>query len=492
MSEDRIKQLASLPRLEYEQCREEEAKRLGIRVSVLDGLVKATRRNAESNSLNLAEPEPWPEPVDGDDLLDRIEAAILRYMVIEPHSIAAVALWVLHAHAFDAAHVSPRLAITSPTMRCGKTTLLTVLERLCPRSLQTANITPAAVFRTVDAARPTLLIDEADTFMKGNEELRGILNSSHVRASACVVRLVGDKYEPKRFSTWCPMAIARIGKLPPTLADRSIPVALQRAMPGEKAERLRLDRLGHLDELARMAARWAADNLARLANADPDVPDALHDRAQDNWRPLIAIAEEAGGDWPDRARRAALALSGRQQIDDEVKTQLLADLKRLFDEQDAEKLFSQDICAALAEIEDRPWPEWRQGKPITSPQLARLLKPFKITSSTIRVDGKTAKGYKLAAFEDTFARWLPSQNVTPSQVNDSLGFGPESKRHNQPNVTVLNSPKPSKSLGCDGVTDEKGDGDIDADEGDLEERLAIMEYDGEVDLAAEMPDFLRR
>jgi hypothetical protein len=341
-------------------------------------------------------------------------------------------------------------------MQCGKTTLLTLLERLCPRSLQTANITAAAVYRTVDAVRPTLLIDEADTFMNEKDELRGILNSGHARAGACVIRLDGDKYDPKKFSTWCAVVIARIGKLAPTLADRSIPVELKRKASDESVERLRLDRLDHLGKLASMAARWAADNLARLAGADPEVPDSLGDRAQDNWRPLIAIAEEAGGEWPDKARMAALALSGGQQIDDEVKTQILADLMQIFDDQQADKLASKTICDALAEMEERPWPEWKNGRPITATQLGRLLKPFGISPGTIRLEGKTAKGYKRADFEDTFARWLPSRSVTPSQVSNLLGFEPKPKRHTEANVTAQNPPEPSIYKGCDGVTAQNG------------------------------------
>jgi putative DNA primase/helicase len=320
----------------------------------------------------------------------------------------------------------------------------------------TSNISPAAIFRTIEAAHPTLLIDEADTFLHGNEEMRGILNSGHDRAGAYVIRTVGEDHQPAKFSTWCPMAVAKIGKLPDTLADRAIPINLKRKAPGEKVERLRLDRIGFWDE-ARMAARWAQNNEANLQNADPDVPDALNDRAQDNWRPLIAIAEAAGGDWADKARMAALKLSGEQQGDDEVKTQLLADLRQLFKDRGADKLSSQDICVALAEMEDRPWPEWRHGKAITPAQLGRLLKPFGIAPATIRLDLKTAKGYKRESFKDAFDRYLPPQSVTPSQATEFKGFGPKPKRHTDADVTFPNSPKPTISKGCDGVTDRNGE-----------------------------------
>src|SRR5262249_17680748 len=149
---------------------------------------------------------------------------------------------------------------------------------------------------------PTLIIDEADTFLAENEELRGILNSGHNRRNAFVVRSVGENFDPKQFSTWAPKAIAKIGKLPPTLYGRSIRLELQRKTADETVKPLRADRLEHLKPLLQKAARWAADNINALREADPELPKELHGRAADNWRPLIAIADRAGGEWPKRAR----------------------------------------------------------------------------------------------------------------------------------------------------------------------------------------------
>ena len=139
----------------------------------------------------------------------------------------AVALWIVHAYAFEASLISPRLAIGSPEKRCGKTTLLRVIRHFVPRPLWAANITPAAVFRTIELTRPTLLIDEADTFFKENEELRGVLNSGHSKDGQ-VARLVDDDHEPRTFATYCPTVIACIGSLPGTIEDRSIKITLRR------------------------------------------------------------------------------------------------------------------------------------------------------------------------------------------------------------------------------------------------------------------------
>jgi hypothetical protein len=52
-----------------------------------------------------------------------------------------------------------------------------------------ANISSPAFFRVIEEARPTLVIDEADTWLQGNDELRGILNSGYTRKTAFVVRV---------------------------------------------------------------------------------------------------------------------------------------------------------------------------------------------------------------------------------------------------------------------------------------------------------------
>ena len=167
-----------------------------------------------------------------------------RHVVLPVGGADAAALWTLHAHAHDTAAISPILAITSPTPECGKTTLLTLLGALVPKPLAASNITAAPLFRAVEKWRPTLLIDEADTFLRDSDELRGIINSGHNRGAAFVIRSVGDDHEPRQFMTWAPKVIALIGKLPPTLASRAIHIEMRRLGPGETVEPVRADRLG--------------------------------------------------------------------------------------------------------------------------------------------------------------------------------------------------------------------------------------------------------
>lgn len=416
----------------------------------------------QGSRLALSDPEPWPDPVDGAVLLGELVRTFTRYVALPEGAATALALWVLHAHAHNAAAVSPILAITSPEKRCGKTTLLHVLGALVPRPLPASNITPAALFRAVERFGPTLLVDEADTFIREREELRGVLNSGHARASAVVVRAVasGDDYEAVAFSTWAPKAVALIDSgttLPDTLRDRSIELRMRRRAPGEEVERLRLDRLGELEPLRRRCARWASDHLEPLRQADPSVPNELHDRATDNWRPLFAIADAAVGTWPERARRAAMVLStGREDDEASAAVLLLGDLRRLFEERGVDRLASRDVVEALARMEDRPWPEWRRGNPITTRQLARLLRPFELAPSALWIDGKTQRGYEREHFRDPFLRYLGgADRKDRKDPHDSATNGPSAIRKDGDGLTDPRpSENPSDTTGLTVLTDQ--------------------------------------
>ena len=270
-----IVRLATVSSLDYERERRAASKRLGVRSGILDGLVKAERKKSagggsglQGHAIELPEPEPSENPVDGAVLLDKIVSAIQRYVVLPVHAARACACWVVHTFLAECFLVSPRLSISSPTKGCGKTTLLDVLYRLVLRPLLASNVTPAAVFRVIEKYKPCLLIDEADTFLGVNDELRGILNSGH-RKGGSVLRVTGDDLEPRQFATFAPCGIALIGTLPPTLADRSIPVELNRRRPNEPVESFRPDRAGRLEQLARQAARWAQDNAVAVARGGP-------------------------------------------------------------------------------------------------------------------------------------------------------------------------------------------------------------------------------
>jgi hypothetical protein len=278
-----------------------------------------------------------------------------------------------------------------------------------PKPLLTSNVTTAALFRTIDKFRPTLLIDEADTFLGGNEELRGILNSGHFRPAAQVIRAVGKTFEPRLFSTWAPKAIALIGRLPATLEDRSVVVPLKRRARHEHVDKLQLHRLWELEVLCQKAARFARDIRPQLATADPQVPEELNDRAADNWRPLLAISDCAGGEWPNRARHVARVLSGEGEEDTGDAIQLLSDIRAYFAALNRDRASSANLAFHLGSLEDRPWKEWRGMRPISTTQVAALLKPFEIRPTKIRIGEATLQGYYTSDFADAFDRYLPPE-----------------------------------------------------------------------------------
>jgi hypothetical protein len=291
----------------------------------------------------------------------------------------------------------------------------------------------------IEKHTPTMILDEFDTMMRGDAELaealRGILNSGFNRSTARVIKNVpvpGGGWEQRWFSTWCPQVLAGIGSVPPTVADRSIIIDMQRKKRTEKVSRLRSRDGGELRVLAGKAARWAEDHAIELAEADPATPSALSDRAADAWAPLFAIADAVGGEWPQRARIAAIKLSGEEMVDTR-ETELLADIRDAFADKKADTISSDELVAFLVQLEDRPWGEINKGRPLTKNGLAARLKPFKVRPRTIKLGkgpkGLTAKGYQRSWFADAFERYLsppgpssPDQTVTPSPPQDFCGF----------------------------------------------------------------------
>ncbi len=366
-------------------------------------------------SLVFTDPEAWPEAVDGAALLDDLAQTYRRFVSLPDGGAEALALWIVFTYALDAFDVAPILALCSPLKRCGKTTTEDLTAALAHRPLTAANITVAALYRTVEQFAPTLIVDEADTFLLTNLALRGIINSGHTRATAFVIRTAG--HEPRLFSTWGARMIALIGRLPATLEDRAIVVLMRRRAPGEPVDRIRRTELRRqLDPLRRRAVRWVADHRGGLRIADPTMPEELDDRQADNWRPLLAIANEAGGAWPNHARAAARTLAGSVvEADQTAPVQLLADLRDFLATTPADKLATAAILRYLTTLEDRPWAEYAQDAPLTPRQLAKLLNGFNIQGRQIRQGSATRKGYVRSDFIDAFRRYLPSETPNHRQ-----------------------------------------------------------------------------
>jgi len=374
-------------------------------------------------------------------VLEDTSSFIRRFVVLSDEQLAAVALWTAHTHAIGAADTTPYIAVTSAEKRSGKTRLLEVIELLVHEALPTANISDAALFRAINELTPTLLLDEVDSIFgpkaRDREDLRGMLNAGY-RRGAVARRMGGPKMTTlEAFPVFCPKVFAGIGELPDTLNDRSIRIRLERRTRDEPIDRFRRRDVGPDAEMLHdRIADWLDPQLDELLALRPHLPDELDDRAQDCWEPLLAIAELAGGDWPRRARHAALLLSGNGARDDESLTaQLLADVRGVLEASGESRYRTADLIEKLAEIEESPWGDWR-GKPITAHALSRLLKPFGIRTMPVWADGQTVRGYKVEQFADAFHRVLGVRSV--SGVSSVLASEAEPNRPNSPNAQGTN------------------------------------------------------
>lgn len=465
--EEAVARLAALPMLKYEQARTDEAKRLGLRVSALDKAVnqlraQAAAKAAEDQAKDLlrlgTEHSAWAKPVDGRKLLDQIHTYLRRFMIASRNAFIAITLWIVFTHLIDNLEVvvSPRLKVTSPEKRCGKTRLFELISPLVFRPLSASNITAAVVYRACDIAPLTLLLDEADTYANNNNELRGILNSGYTRSGAHAIRNIspdGHNWAAKTFSTWGAAAVASIGKQPDTWTDRSIAIRLRRRLKTEKIERL-LQRdkqtLEEIKMLAQKIRRWIADNENAIVNTRCEPLSELTDRGWNNWEMLFAIAEVAGGEWPARAREATLALSAEPDDADSLKIKLLSDVRVIFDESDAKIFSSLDLCRRLIALEGRPWAEPWHGSTLTQNRLATLLKPFNIFPTTVWPQGRSApscRGYKRRDFLDSFKRYLDpvtlSGTDTATQTKGQKGKSAVTLKTTKRNTSLLNGKVPT-------------------------------------------------
>jgi putative DNA primase/helicase len=322
----------------------------------------------------------------------------------------------LHAWAFDAwVEVSPFLVLVSPTKRCGKTTVLVLTSWLTPRSAVASNISLSAIFRFVDTAQPTLLIDEADTFLKDNAEIRGMLNACHVKATAYTMRNVENNKQitSNRFSTWSPKVIAGIGRFADTLEDRAVLIRMRRKTKGARVERCRYRDMPQYAALRQKAMRWAADAVPALRAVSIKPVDDINDRAVQNWDPLLAIADMAGEDWAKRARAAASALTGKDEDEHDFGVEFLRDARKAFAAVADVDIFTKELGGHLNADEERPWATYSRGdKPITDRGIAKLAARFGIISTTVhRAGGIHAKGYRFTDFADAWNQY--SIGTTP-------------------------------------------------------------------------------
>lgn len=456
-----VKRLAGLDPRAYQTERKAAAKALGWQMSFLDAEVARLRpppeQEAEGDAVEGV--EPWQHPVEGAALAETIRARIAAHVVFASrHDADLVALWVMGAYLADVWRLWPKLLVTSPTRQCGKSTLMEVLEALLPRALLASNASTAAIFRAIETFKPSLLLDEADTWLRHNEELAGIVNSGHTRRTATVLRVVeaGGQHEVRKFSTWGPMVVAGIGDQRDTLTSRSIIIGLRRKLATEVVERLPSDLFERLLDLRRMAARWADDNGITIAAMDLDPPPCGDDRRRDNFAPLYRLAAVLGGDWPARVAAGYLAKAEAESDAEDAGVMLLRDVMEILNKRRATHIGTTDLVGELVTLEGQPWAEWRNGRPITSHGVARLMRPFSIRPRNTRDMGAVLKGYHLADVQAAFIRYSapPPPEPLHRYNTENAKENVISNRYTDPACSGLKPQKTEEKQSCSGVADK--------------------------------------
>jgi hypothetical protein len=383
-----------------------------------------------------APPSAHPPRIDGGQVLDEVETWLARFVAYPTeHALHAHAAWIAHAHAVGCFENTPRIAFLSPEPGSGKSRALEVTEPLVPAPLLTVNMSVSALFRSIAVPEgtppPTVLFDEVDSVFtkrasESTEELRGMLNSGYRRGAVALRSVVhGKTIEVERSPTFCAVALAGLDDLPDTLMTRAVVVRMRRRSPGEKIEpyRRRVTDAESAVLRGRLAA-WAEQEHAGLLDAWPELPATIADRNADVWEPLIAVADAAGGEWPERIRDAAVAMIAEQgNRPPTVGIRLLADIRKVFGSE--RTMRTTDLLDALASMDTAPWGGLLSGQPIDARYLARKLAKYDIrTNNTVRIGMDVFKGYQREHFADAWARYLPAEADTAATGAEPAAAAP--------------------------------------------------------------------
>lgn len=413
---------------------------------------------------------PVPPAPNGAEVLDDVVRFMRRFVVFANDAQpTALALYVTHTYLLDVCDQTPFLHIRSPEKRCGKSRLLEVLALLVQNPWTVVQPSEATLYRKLDQEpKPTLLLDEVDTLLKArrgdesSERIRGIINAGNRRTSTvprCVTR--GSAVELVEFNIFSAKVLAGIGELPDTLADRSVTIELRRKAPGELPERFRVRQVENEAEPLRSdVVQWAETIRDDLAHDAPDLPDSLSDRAQDAWEPLLAIADRSGGDWPAAARAAAVKLSGGHDPDsDSIGIRLFADVHAVFASHDASALHTEDLLAALAQLEESPWFDWF-GRTFNARDLAKTVRPYDIRSKTVWVGGMSKKGYARDDFHEAWERYTPDLvSRVPEEASGPSGpSGDRNGERQEPHERQESDPSDLRTYPPDGPDASSGTG----------------------------------
>ena len=447
-----IKKLSLLDKMDYELVRDVIADKFKTRVSMLDEFVEDERKKLKAHEAEtdlFSKIEPWGKTVELSKLLDEIVNMLNKYVsFISSHEPRAIALWVVHTYCIDIAYITPVLFITSAEMRSGKSTLLSILQQIVSKCIAASSVSPSVIYRVIPKYRPTLIFDEADAYMTSkNEELRNVMNAGHSRSTAKILRTNPDTLEPEMFDAFGAKCVAAIRDLPGTIEDRSIIIKMQRIVKGIKKEKMRFVNEAlrlEFHSIQRKCVRFVNDSIKELNVISPSLPDKLNSRAEDNWYPLLQIAELAGTEWLKYANTAALALSNIKNENKSIGIELLEDIQNIFEIElkHLSEIPTSILIDTLCIDEDAPWATYnfkRQDTRITSRQLSNLLLPYDM-KRTKNIGDKKLKGYSKSAFQDAFSRYLYSDTIDTSATSASSAKTSNGTAHTDNEEKNLSAP----------------------------------------------------
>lgn len=377
------------------------------------------KNKAKNSALELCTADPkeaWPDEVKIDEVLTETVKTLKRFIVFkDDYQATTVALWVFASWFVEYLKFSPYILITSPMKECGKSQLLRCMANLSRRSLLTSNLSAAIVYRVIDKVKPTLFIDEVDTFLKNNDELIGIINAGIEKDGAKAARLekgADGKFSPVSFDCFAFKVLAGISAktISDTITSRSIVIELKRRTNDQVIEKLRDAPEDTFINLKRKYLKAVAQYGEAVKNAKPSIPDFLGDRDGDKWYPLFALADLAGDKTLSYfVRDCSRKLKYKDDDSISVSYELLNDIRDIIEMGnygESNFISTADLIGKLIDNTELMWATYNRGQPLSPKQLARRLKEFDIRPRKFKRFGQEVRGYGVESFADSFKRYL--------------------------------------------------------------------------------------
>ena len=348
-----------------------------------------------------------PETIN--QTFDFMVSELRRHIVFEDETHPlAITLWIAGTYLMDNWGLYPKLYINSPERECGKTSLLCIIEAFACNARMAASITPSAFYRIIESEGPTLLIDEADRTLRGNEELNGIINAGHTKRTA--VKILSEpthdgKWKSVEMSLWAPQAFAGIGTQADTLLSRSIKIKMRRKMVSEAVDTMPIDYFENHQDLRHCMKSWSDKEGKSIAKLKVTIPNSASDRAIDNWRPMFQIANTLMDEWPARVLTAFTEMEVNDKESNPLSegTELLTDIQLLIEQNKSNEIPAAELLNYLVMKQDSEWFQHNRGKPITQKWLSRMLQGYGVFTEPRR----HANVYEVEKLVEAFARYLP-------------------------------------------------------------------------------------